>query len=111
MTEDDPENPEIISYELRPDNHEVLWPPPPPFTRDELYLGLRLRYSEEEATELADALAPDLDKPGQFFVGDILFLVALVSDDLRHRIQNYLNLDDQQMTTELERVRASGLSI
>jgi hypothetical protein len=85
----------------------VLGPPPAPITVDDYYRSLLLSgESEEDARQIADDFAPDVDRPGVFWVGDTLLYVALLSPDHEERIREYLKLDSAQMATELSRVRA-----
>jgi hypothetical protein len=86
---------------------KVVGPPPAPITTDDLYRAVLLSgMSEEDARQIADDFAPDVNRPGAMWVGDILLYVALLSPEHEDRIREYLKLDGPRMTQELERVRA-----
>jgi hypothetical protein len=88
------------------DEWRVVGPPPAPITADDLYRALLLAgESEEDARQIADDFAPDLDRPGGIWVGDTLLYVALLSSEHEERIRVYLKLDRSQMAEELARVR------
>ncbi|HLM68483.1 MAG TPA: hypothetical protein VK358_13185 [Longimicrobium sp.] len=65
-----------------------------PFTEEELYRGFVLLGSEQEAREGARLLAETLgggDYEGGWFISDEAFAaIALVSDDLRERVDAYM---------------------
>jgi len=85
----------------------VVGPPPAPITVDDYYRALLLSgESDEDARQIADDFAPDVDRPGVFWVGDTLLYVALLSLEHEERIRTYLKLDSDQMSRELARVRA-----
>jgi|KBSMisStandDraft_5_1062788.scaffolds.fasta_scaffold535112_2 hypothetical protein len=87
---------------------EVTSPPPAPITVDDYYRSLLLAgESEEDARQVADDFAPDVDRPGVFWVADTLLHVALLSPEHEERIRKYLKLDSAQMAEELTRVRVA----
>jgi hypothetical protein len=76
-----------------------------PFTEDELYRGFVLFGSEREAREGARLLAETLgggDYEGGWFISDEAFAaIALVSDDLRDRVDAYMRAQWQGMRPSL----------
>ena len=86
----------------------ALGPPPAPVTVDDYYRAVLLMgMSAEDARQIADDSAPDLDQPGAIWVGDTLLYVALLSPEHEERIRNYLKVDADRMARELDRVRRS----
>lgn len=84
----------------------VIGPPSAPVTPDDLYRALLLSGEpEEDARQIADDHAQDVDRPGVFWVGDTLLYVALLSPEHEERIQEYLKLDRPRLALELARVR------
>lgn len=85
---------------------EAISPPPAPITVDDYYRAVVLMgMSEEDARQIADDFAPDIDRPGVMWVGDTLLYVALLSSEHEQRIREYLKLDSAQMAHEVDRVR------
>jgi len=88
------------------DSDIVIGPPPAPITVDDIYRSLLLAgESAEDARQIADDFAPEIDRPGVFWIGDTLLYVALLSPDHEERIREYLNFDSARMAEELTRVR------
>ena len=85
---------------------EAISPPPAPITVEDYYRAVLLMgMSEEDARQIADDFAPDIDRPGVMWVGDTLLYVALLSSEHAERIRRYLHLDSERMDHELDRVR------
>ena len=85
----------------------ALGPPPAPVTREDVEAALRLAgYAPADAAELAEALRGEPPEPGELWVGDVLYWVALLSPTHAERIRAYLGISPEDMTRRLDRVRA-----
>ena len=89
-----------------------------PFTADELFRGLALASDEQQAREVSDSFAELLGDSANEGVGwslpDVVFAaMALVSDDLRQRVDAYKRADWEDMRRSLvyDALRRDGLPV
>ena len=90
---------------LRPGNHTVLGPPPPPLSEEDLFATIRLLYPEPDASEFAADLANDLGQVGVICSSNILLLSALRSEEQWERMREFLKLTAEEMKEEVEKAK------